>query len=352
MKKFKPVYKKMPHGGPHPPLRMSWPEAPYNPTMDFDWAKQPFPMKRRELGTMEDWWQQPFKELAAKTLGTKPGQVFTSIPGNPQATKFESDAFKNFSNRVGNRVNFGAQGAKMTDNKANKFDVNKTPADIDTGAKSNFGTKLGKYANAVKPFISNIVNSVSKPPMPSVPSLQSSISMPRINMDNQRNVVERATRSTDLIANNTLNENTAAAVRNANLATKLQGLNDVNTAETNANTQQASQVAAMNAEIEGRNINTMNNYRDSLTGRGIAIQREQSANLANASDKSIAIDNEKAKRDLELKKFGVLKDVWSQSGVMNRLMKRLEEQGVLKAGELDYDKGRLGGRILKLKKVF
>lgn len=208
----------------------------------------------------------------------------------------------------------------------------------------------GNAASGMKPYLSNITNAMRKPPFPSLPGTISPVVLPKVSLDNSRNQIERSTRSADLTADKSLDEQTAAAVRNANLGTKIQGTNQVNQQEAAINAQQGAEAAQLNSNIDAMNTGTMNNYRDSLTSRQIAQQREQSANVANATDKSIAIDNEKRKGELDLKKLQVLSEVWKQSGVYDRMMAKMKKEGNTDpTGIISQMGNALGG---KLKPVF
>lgn len=200
-------------------------------------------------------------------------------------------------------------------------------------------------ADKVAPYMSNIANALRKPPLPKMPKMISPVIGAKIDLSNQRNMVDRAARAADIAANTTLDSNTAAAVRGSNLAGKIQGMNQVNETEANMNSQQQLQLGQTNSRIEAVNTAAVNNFQDNLVERDVARQREQSANLANASDKYVAIQNEDEKRKLDLKKYGVLKDTFRNSGVLDRMMKRFDANGLIPEGTMDIQ--AFGGKLRK-----
>lgn len=235
----------------------------------------------------------------------------------------------------------------------------KTSASGNKGVSGTGSSPLGKKKinwkralDETKPYLSNIANSFASVPKPSVPGLTNMVNIPRVNLNNARNVVERSARSTDLQASRSLDENTAASVHQATLANKIQGMNDIADREANANAQIAGQQAQINAGIDSSNVATMNQYRDNVTNSAIATQRERSGNLANASDKAIAIDNEKARGQLELLKWQNMSALWKKSGVYDRKMKELKKAGIDNPVGINEDGtmviNRLGGQLRRV----
>lgn len=246
---------------------------------------------------------------------------------------------------IARRTAFGNVGAKTS--ASGSKGVSGTGSSPLSKKKINWKGALDE----TKPYLSNIVNSFSSVPKPSVPGLTNMVNIPRVNLNNARNVVERSARSTDLQASRSLDENTAASVHQATLANKIQGMNDIADREANANAQIAGQQAQINAGIEGANNATMNQYRDNVTNAAIATQRERSGNFANAIDKSIAIDNEKAKGQLELHKMKVMSEMWKQSGVYDRMLQRMRKAGITNPEGIAADGTsafRAGGQMRKV----
>lgn len=161
-------------------------------------------------------------------------------------------------------------------------------------------------ASKAAPFISNIVNSFRKPPKPKQPNMDNQIALKRVNLDNDRAVVERGIRGANLEADVNLSENTAAAVKSNNLATQFNQMSAINQSERNQNVAIDNQTEMINAQIRASNNAKRDGYDASVIERKVAMQTQASANLANAGDKLVGIQNERVKRDLELKKEAIL----------------------------------------------
>lgn len=188
--------------------------------------------------------------------------------------------------------------------------------------------KVFSGAGAVAPYASNIANSFHRPPMPPIPGVVNPVTLSNIDLSEARNRISRTTRAQDLNADKTLDPQTAAAVRNANLAKEIEGTSQVSEQEAFLNSRQRAEAAGMNLNVDTMNTAAMNHYKEAITERNIAGQREQSQNLANASDKFIGQQNERAKADLDLKKINVLSQMWKDSGVYDQMLKKLKEQGI------------------------
>lgn len=345
-------YRKFNPGGPitgTPPLKRSWPDmAGVNPAYDFSWMNQPFPLKRNE-STLKTLTDQYGAEIMAKAAGVKPGESYAGVPAA------ERTSFSGLGTYLKNRRDFGTiQAGKMgaaSTTGTSRFTPITATGSKSGGLKLNM-SKMAKAFDDIKPYASNIVNAFRRPPLPATPGLINPVTLPKVSLNNARNVVERNARSTNMAAERMLDENTAASVQQGTLATKLQGLNDIADREAQINAGIGAQQAQMNLGVETANVGAMNNFRDSLVNRKIAMQREQSANLSNAVDKNIAIDNERAKGKLDLEKMKVLSDLWRNSGVYDRMLMRLKKSGMDNVFGVD-EKGentfRKGG---KLKKVY
>lgn len=187
---------------------------------------------------------------------------------------------------------------------------------------------VSKVGTTIAPYASNIANAFRRPPMPNQPGLVNPVVLSKINLSNAKNSILRQTHSADAQANKYLDPQSAAAVRVANLSKGIEGTSQVAEQEGFLNSRQQAEQAGMNLNVNAMNVGAMNHYRDALTERNIASQREQSANLANATDKYIGINNEKAKADLDMKKIGVLSQMWKDSGVYDRMLSKMKKQGI------------------------
>jgi hypothetical protein len=205
------------------------------------------------------------------------------------------------------------------------------------GAAKPSSTK--KALSDIAPYASNIINSFSKPPKTRAPHLDSSVSATHVNMDNDRAMVERGVRGANIAADRNLDENTAIAVKASNQATRYNQLSDVNAKERNMNVGIDNETAKVNAQVAANNNAKRDAFDNSNVERGIAIKREQSANIANVGDKIVGIRNEKAKADLELKKYGILMSTDAARGVMDR---KFDD-----AGNPIPKKAAMGGTIKK-----
>lgn len=194
----------------------------------------------------------------------------------------------------------------------------------------NWGQALGVASRAgstIVPYASNIANSFRTPPLPSAPQLVNPVTMSRIDLSNARNQILRQTRAQDLNADRALNPQAAAAVRNANLAKSIEGTSQVSEQEAFLNSRQKAEAAGMNLNVDTMNATAMNRWNDAILERNMANQRAQSGNLANASDKYIAQENEDRKAQLDMQKMNVLSQMWKSSGVYDRMLKKMADQG-------------------------
>lgn len=164
-----------------------------------------------------------------------------------------------------------------------------------TSVINSKGYKSSLVNNAM-PFISNITGAFNKPPMPSLPVFSNPLSLKRINMDNDRYVIEQGVRGADLFAENNLDAQTASAVKSFNNAQRFNQYSKVNQDERNMNTSIANEEAKTNLNLEYQNKLAMKGYRDDLNDRTMAIQRDRQANISNASDKYVALQDLNARR--------------------------------------------------------
>lgn len=202
----------------------------------------------------------------------------------------------------------------------------------------------GEKVKSMAPYASNLINSFRTPPKPIRPTMDSMVSAQHVNMDNDRNMVSRVARGANANADATLDENTSQAVKQYNRATEINSLSAVNEKERNTNIQIDNDNARLNATISASNNAKWDGYNAAKVERGVAQQREQSANIANAGDKYVGIQNEKAKQEVDLEKQRILAttDIY---GTYGRNLS-VEERARLKA-EADARKtnSAMGGKI-------
>jgi hypothetical protein len=172
----------------------------------------------------------------------------------------------------------------------------------------------GLNLNGVAPYVSNIVNSFRRAPRPAYPTMNSSPALSKINMDDARNQVGREISSSNTGADRNLDSNTAASVKLFNSGRKLNALSGINEYEKNINSNIANQQSQMDWQTQMGNNAKIDNYNNEITSSNIANQNNQSANLANAADKFVAIGNEKQKADVERDKTRTLSTMFSPNG--------------------------------------
>lgn len=184
--------------------------------------------------------------------------------------------------------------------------------------------KLGEKAGPLIPFVTNIVNTFRKPPKVPMPNLNPQVTLQKVNYDNDRYAVERGIRGSDKMAEMNLDENTASAVKQYNLAQRFNQLSQVNQAERNQNVEISNKQNLINADIvAGNNAKLDQQGRDQVEMQ-VARQRESSANLANAADKYQAIQNEKSKANLDKDKLDVIRMMYNKEGVAGRTDEELK----------------------------
>lgn len=186
---------------------------------------------------------------------------------------------------------------------------------------------VGNSLNDIIPYASNLANAFKKPPMAGPPNTVAPVVAPRVNYDNQRAEASRQVRGADVAAYRTLDENTAGAVRAANLTSRIRGMNAINEAESTANVGLRAQANNLNAAIDSQNVGILNSRQlDSVEAR-IAQQRESSQNLSNAADKFMLQRANKDIAKLDVDKYKVLSKMWANSGVDSRTIDWLKKQG-------------------------
>ena len=168
-----------------------------------------------------------------------------------------------------------------------------------TASKGAKGNKLGKLAESIAPFASNIANAFRKLPKPAAPKLDSEVSADLISLDAEREEAKRMRRGADKSADQSLNSNTAAAVKATNLSQQMRESNKINETETNINTQIKNQTRILKTHIKAGNTAKVNNYNNELVSREIKQQELNADNLADVGNKIQAISRDKKLMDLE-----------------------------------------------------
>jgi len=163
-----------------------------------------------------------------------------------------------------------------------------------------------KKVDSAAPYLSNVANSMQRLPNPKAPHLDAPIVLSKLNMDNDRYMVERGIRGSNANAYARMDENTAEAVTQSNLATRFNQLSSVNQAERNGNVLITNESIKTNAAIAAGNNNKLDAFDDKGIERKIAQMNNSSANIANAGDKYVGMQNYKKQLDLEAYKTKIL----------------------------------------------
>lgn len=192
---------------------------------------------------------------------------------------------------------------------------------------SSFLQRASRVAGALTPYLSNIYNAGRTPPMPSNPNLVAPVTLSKIRLDATRQQALSASRAQDINADRSLDEQSAAAVRSSNLAKNLNQQGQISEQEAFLNARQKAEAAGMNLNVDAMNTNAINKVQDEKVQRGIAIQREQSSNISNAADKYISMQNEQNKAKVDMQKIQTLSQIWKQSGVYDRMIKKMKDSG-------------------------
>ena len=203
--------------------------------------------------------------------------------------------------------------------------ANTNPVPESGTKKGTGGVDAGKVkggVDKVMPFASNIVNSLRKPPAPTKGRHITAPGLAKVSFDQERAQIDRDTRSADMLASRAVDEQTASAIAGANKARAYEARGASYAREATANTEIANRQAQMNLSVDAQNAAMDKQYNDEVIGMKMAHQREQSQNLSNAADKYVGIQNEQAKRDLELKKYGVMSQAYT-NGITDRLVRKI-----------------------------
>ncbi len=171
----------------------------------------------------------------------------------------------------------------------------------------------------IAPYASNIINSFRRAPRPTVPRPYQYNRLTPVSYGASRAEAERAVYGANQ-GLNALGENAATAVRTANLTQGIRSVNQINEAEANENAQISNRVGVLNTQIANSNVDNLNRFDDMNVNAQMIDVQQQSANMANAADKYIAIRNQQRLADLEGQKFQVLSKIYEESGVLDRVI--------------------------------
>src|ERR1700761_1518610 len=209
------------------------------------------------------------------------------------------------------------------------MDINPYPEPNTPTSDSAFNWQpVSSMAKSLVPYASNIANSFRTPPQPHSPQLDSLVSLHSPSFNAQRNEVESDINSSNAAISRTVDGNTGAKIRLFNEGQKFQRLSQVNQEDHNMQLQTQNEQARLNSEISSRNTDRQNQFGDEQVERQIAEQRERSANLSNAVDKYVGIQNEQRKAQVDLDKTKTLSTLFTTSGVERRERQMLKDQGV------------------------
>ena len=180
--------------------------------------------------------------------------------------------------------------------------------------KKQAGTDVSDFV----PYVSNIVNSFRRVPRPMAPKTIDPVTGTTISLADAKRQVSDTSRAADLSTKD-LDAQTGAAIRVGNMASRFRSLSDLNSKEAQINSQLGNQTKMINANIDAQNTGIINQYHDDITNAQIAQQREQSENLANASDKFITQQSVKDQYKLDKEKTKIMSKMYNP-GVYGRLM--------------------------------
>lgn len=211
-------------------------------------------------------------------------------------------------------------------------------------------TLKGSGADAI-PYLSNMYNAFQKPAPVPQPVYNSPIQLDRVNLDNDRYEANKDYRATGLNADRTLDGNSSVAVKAFAKAQKFKDMSTINQTERNENVAIANKERGINVSIAQDNNAMLYNYRTLGSERENAIRTQQSANIANATDKFTNQQTVKNQYALEDRKLGILENT-DQYSTYARLQAKLDaEEKTKKEAEEKAKKGiqtlKMGGSLGK-----
>jgi len=155
------------------------------------------------------------------------------------------------------------------------------------------------------------------------PNLISPVSLRKPTNGVELREIDRSVNSLNTNADQSLDQNTAAAVKSANLIQGLRAKGASNERTANQGIQVDNQAATINSQINMANMHKLDQYNDDKVNMQIAKTREASENVSNAADKFVQIGARKDAMDLDRQKFGILSKVYANSGVTDRLVRQI-----------------------------
>lgn len=204
----------------------------------------------------------------------------------------------------------------------------------------------GKAGN-LTPYLSNIANAFTHAPSPRIPTLHNYTSLQKVNLSDERDQANRGYMSSAKATERNLPSNEAEAVKAYSRGQLANNLSSINERESNAGISNAQ--AQMDQRTGELNVGEWNDYKEGLTARDIADKRERSANIANAGDKMVLIENEKQKAAVDLQKTQITSGLFGTSGVYNRQRALWKKAGYADPLNKNYEDIDNNGELIKKK---
>jgi hypothetical protein len=186
-------------------------------------------------------------------------------------------------------------------------------------------------ARNIVPYVSNIANAFRKTPRPSRPEQMQYQSFATPNLEQARTDVRRAQASFNAGTDRTLDAQTAASAQAAMQGQSLNQLSRISEEESNQRVNSGIAIARTNQQVDYINTLQNNRYAHELTEARVSDIENASANVSNAADKYVAIDNENKKQSLDQERYKILSTIFDQP-LMQRLEDRYKKAGVYRRG--------------------
>lgn len=206
---------------------------------------------------------------------------------------------------------------------------------------NKLGDKVKGVAGSVRPeYLSNIANELTGPTGPRSPQLMGSTpAIPKVNMDATRAAIAASESAIGRSADQSVDANTANAIRLGARAQTLTSLNTTAEQEARANVGIAQ--ANQQASTQSRYVDTMsiNKFQDDLQEFGNTRKSQKLANLSNFADKVVSRENLGRAEALDREKMAVTKSMFDD-GVATRALEKVQK-------ELDKNKSKMrkGGKL-------
>lgn len=206
---------------------------------------------------------------------------------------------------------------------------------------NKLGDKVKGVAGSIRPeYLSNIANELTGPTGPRNPQLMGSTpAIPKVNMDATRAAIAASESAIGRSADQSVDANTANAIRLGARAQTLTSLNTTAEQEARANVGIAQ--ANQQASTQSRYVDTMsiNKFQDDLQEFGNTRKSQKLANLSNFADKVVSRENLGRAEALDREKMGVMKSMFDD-GVATRALEKVQK-------ELDKNKSKMrkGGKL-------